>query len=270
VVGRQSGHFDPFLETSGLPVIRPKSCRNSVLSKGIVTSGSTPATFRLQHTRQHAHHLPDRLAQLEDPGLDAPGGHSHLPKLLCLCRDVLSIRALLPTAGGRCRSNCGQSGYPFRIDHDERYNQTTHLQYQIKTHGPWLGFNWRYDSGLVAGNAPCYGLASLDPNTPCGTTSTTLNGLPAIKMVNAFGIPLTADQEFQAGFQCNGVRATPTNALPDGALGQLRTRLWLSKCPGHGGVVLRRAFLRFRSDRGGLHLIWQFGDSCLQRKDPVC
>ena len=120
----------------------------------------------------------------------------------------------------------GQTGLPFRIDHDERYNQTTHLQYQIKTHGPWLGFNWRYDSGLVAGNAPCYGLTSLDPNTPCGATSTTLNGQPAIKMVNAFGIPLTADQEFQAGFECNGVRATPANALPDVCLAsQFNSRL---------------------------------------------
>ena len=25
----------------------------------------------------------------------------------------------------------GGSGYPFRIDHDERFNQTTHVQYQI-------------------------------------------------------------------------------------------------------------------------------------------
>lgn len=27
-------------------------------------------------------------------------------------------------------------------------------------------------------------------------------------------VPLTADQEFQAGFSCNGQRATPTNPLP--------------------------------------------------------
>ena len=38
----------------------------------------------------------------------------------------------------------------FRIDHDERFNQTTHLQYQIGKRGPWLGFNWRYDSGLAS------------------------------------------------------------------------------------------------------------------------
>ena len=112
----------------------------------------------------------------------------------------------------------GQTGLPFRIDHDEKFNQTTHLQYTLSRdgwwNGLWGGFNWRYDSGLVAGNAPCYGLSSLDPNTPCGLSSTTLGGQPAINMVNAFGVPLTADQEFEAGFMCNGQRATPTSALP--------------------------------------------------------
>ena len=31
---------------------------------------------------------------------------------------------------------------------------------------------------------------------------------------NLNGLPLTADQEFQAGLTCNGVAATPTNPLP--------------------------------------------------------
>ena len=44
--------------------------------------------------------------------------------------------------------------------------------------------------------------------------STTLNGLPAITMTDPAGIPLTADQEFQAGFTCNGMHATPTTPLP--------------------------------------------------------
>jgi len=111
----------------------------------------------------------------------------------------------------------GQTGLPFRIDHDEKFNQTTHVQYQtpFKT-GPWIGFNWRFDSGLVAGSAPCYG--TTDPNSPCLTSSTLLDGQPAIKMVNAFGIPLTADEEFQAGLACNGVRATPSLALPSACL----------------------------------------------------
>jgi hypothetical protein len=107
----------------------------------------------------------------------------------------------------------GQSGYPFRIDHDERYNETAHLQYQVPGRfSPWFSFNWRFDSGLVAGSAPCYGVTY--PNSPCLASSTTLGGQPAILMVNAVGVPFTADQEFQAGFACGSDRATPTNPLP--------------------------------------------------------
>jgi hypothetical protein len=102
--------------------------------------------------------------------------------------------------------------YPFRIDHDEALNSTTHLQYTLPTSahflpwlhtGPWLGFNWRYDSGLTAGAVPCYN--TTDPNSSCGGTSTTLNGQPAIDLSG-----LTPDQQFQAGLVCNGVAATPT------------------------------------------------------------
>ena len=103
----------------------------------------------------------------------------------------------------------------FRIDHDEKFNQTTHFQYQPWKTGPWLGFNWRYDSGLVAGATPCY-----NPLTAtCAGASTNLNGQPAISLINTIsGAPLTADQEFQAGFTCNGVRATITQALPSPCL----------------------------------------------------
>ena len=43
-------------------------------------------------------------------------------------------------------------GGVFRIDHDQAFNQTTHIQYQPYKSLPWIGFNWRYDSGLVASN----------------------------------------------------------------------------------------------------------------------
>ena len=103
----------------------------------------------------------------------------------------------------------------FRIDHDELFNQTTHMEYQPWKRGPWFGFNWRYDSGLVAGATPCY-----NPLTAtCAGASTTLNGQPAINLINTIsGLPLTADQEFQAGFTCNGVHATPTQLLPSPCL----------------------------------------------------
>ena len=91
----------------------------------------------------------------------------------------------------------------FRIDHDEFFNQTTHVQYQPFKRGPWVGFNWRYDSGLVAGPVPCAG--GNCANGPAGTDS----------IVDASII--TPDQQFQAGLSCNGVFATPTTPISPAA-----------------------------------------------------
>ena len=107
----------------------------------------------------------------------------------------------------------GGTGLPFRIDHDERFNQETHVQYTLSRtkalNGLWGGFNWRYDSGQVAGSAPCYNPLSNDPNSACLATTTLLNGQPAVNLSS-----LTADEEFQAGLTCNGQIATPGNPLP--------------------------------------------------------
>jgi len=87
----------------------------------------------------------------------------------------------------------------FRIDHDEVFNQTTHLQYQIGRRGPWIGFNWRYDSGLVAGAVPCAG----------GNCANGPNGTDSVVDV----APLTPDQQFEAGLYCGSVHATPTTPI---------------------------------------------------------
>ncbi|MGO9270586.1 MAG: carboxypeptidase regulatory-like domain-containing protein [Terriglobia bacterium] len=92
----------------------------------------------------------------------------------------------------------------FRIDHDEKFNQTTHIQYQPWKTGPWIGFNWRYDSGLVAGPVPCAG--GNCANGPNGTDS----------IVDVSGI--TPDQQFQAGLYCGSVYATPTTGISDSGL----------------------------------------------------
>ena len=92
----------------------------------------------------------------------------------------------------------------FRIDHDEHFNETTHVQYQPFKRGPWVGFNWRYDSGLVAGPVPCAG--GNCANGPSGTDS----------IVDASII--TPDQQFQAGLSCNGVFATPTTPISPGSI----------------------------------------------------
>jgi hypothetical protein len=90
----------------------------------------------------------------------------------------------------------GAAGGVFRIDHDELFNQTAHLQYQPWKRGPWVSFNWRYDSGLVAGPVPCAG--GNCPNGPNGSDT----------VVDVSG--LTPDQQFQAGLFCGSVYATPT------------------------------------------------------------
>ncbi|MDR3750642.1 MAG: TonB-dependent receptor [Terracidiphilus sp.] len=128
----------------------------------------------------------------------------------------------------------GQTGLPFRIDHDEKFNQTSHLQYTLPSgkmlKGLWGGFNWRYDSGQVAGATPCYNPLSNDPNSACDSTSTTLNGQPAVDLSS-----LTADEEFQAGLTCNGVKATPGNPLPSVCLAsQYGSTLLKIPAPGTG------------------------------------
>ncbi len=115
----------------------------------------------------------------------------------------------------------GQSGTPFRIDHDEVFNQTTHLQYQTPwKRGPWVGFNWRYDSGLVAGAVPCYGVSAYN-DCP---TSTTLNGQPAVDLSG-----LTADQEFQAGLFCGNVKSQSVYAA---AVALPGITVWIEPCAG--------------------------------------
>jgi hypothetical protein len=126
----------------------------------------------------------------------------------------------------------GNGGFPFRIDHDERFNETTHVQYQVPVkHGPWIGFNWRFDSGLTAGSVPCYNVT--DPNSLCnpinGGPSITINGQPGIDLSG-----LTPDQQFQAGLSCNGIKATPFVGIPNNQClaSQLTSKLVSIPAPG--------------------------------------
>jgi hypothetical protein len=100
----------------------------------------------------------------------------------------------------------------FRIDHDQAFQQTTHLQYQPKPNGPWLGFNWRYESGLVAGSVPFS--SNPDPSAPIDLTG------------------VTADQQAQLELTCNGVRATLTSPLSSCPGGSLTSPLVQIPAPG--------------------------------------
>ena len=160
--------------------------------------GNTPITFPIDW---HNSKIPGFALRV-----DVPNYH-HITAFVVM--SSVAARFFPPQVAG-AGATVGQPGLPFRIDHDERFNQTTHVQYQLPLHwSPWIGFNWRFDSGMVAGSAPCYNPLSNDPNTACAATSTTLNGQPAVDLGG-----LTADEEFEAGLTCGGLKATPTTPLP--------------------------------------------------------
>jgi hypothetical protein len=163
--------------------------------------GNTPITFPIDW---HNSKIPGYALHIDVPQFHGLSAYSVMSSV--------AARFFPPQVGG-AGATVGATGLPFRIDHDERFNQTTHFQYTLAhgkyAKGLWGGFNWRYDSGQVAGSAPCYNPISNDPNSACGDTSTTLNGAPAVDLSG-----LTADQQFQAGLMCNGMRATPGNRLP--------------------------------------------------------
>jgi hypothetical protein len=104
----------------------------------------------------------------------------------------------------------------FRIDHDEKFNQTTHLQYQFGKRGPWLGFNWRYDSGLVAGSITCAG--GNCNNGPLGNDTVVDTSV------------LSPDQQFEAGLFCGSARPiAPGPGNPTGT--PISSTLGTNLCP---------------------------------------
>jgi hypothetical protein len=160
--------------------------------------GSTPITFPIEWHNSKIPGFAGRVSVPNFHGLTAMFVFSSV-----------SARFFPPQIGG-LGVTVGQSGTPFRIDHDERFNQTTHLQYQMGKRGPWLGFNWRYDSGLVAGAVPF----ATDTTTPVDLTG------------------LTADQQIQAGLFCGSVFPTLSTPLTSCAPSQFGSTRVTIPAPG--------------------------------------
>jgi carboxypeptidase family protein/TonB-dependent receptor-like protein len=145
---------------------------------------STPLTFPVQWTKSKIDGVAARVSVPNYRGLT-------LVTVLGTSRD----RFYPPGVGGLIFNTPPPPGV-FRIDHDQSFQQSTHVQYQWKGRGPWIGFNWRYDSGLVAGAVPC---ASCGGNGPLGDNTSLVDTSV-----------LTPDQQFEAGLFCGSVAATPT------------------------------------------------------------
>lgn len=89
----------------------------------------------------------------------------------------------------------------FRIDHDQVFQQTTNLLYQVPGKlGAWGAFVWRYDSGLVSGSVPDFDTA----------------------------MSLTAAQQAAIGLYCGGTFATrdaPITSCDSTSFGATRLKI---------------------------------------------
>jgi Carboxypeptidase regulatory-like domain/TonB-dependent Receptor Plug Domain len=187
--------------------------------------GNTPITFPVEW---HNSKIPGFTARVNLTNLHGLTAY--------VVMSSVAARFFTPQIGGAGENPAGPSGV-FRIDHDEKFNQNTHIQYQPWARGPWLGFNWRYDSGLVAGSAPCFGVGAGN-NCPQSVTDA---GQPAVLLENPFGNPLSADQEFEAGFSCGASHpAPPSAANPMGTFitSSLPTVGGVTACPATGPGAL--------------------------------
>ncbi len=135
--------------------------------------GNTPITFPIDW---HNSKIPGFLVRASVPNFH---GFTAL-----MVMSSVAARYFPPQVGG-LGVTVGQGGSVFRIDHDEKFNQTTHLQYQPWKRGLWMGFNWRYYSGLVAGAVPDFATA----------------------------LTFDADQQAAIGLFCGSNFATPANLI---------------------------------------------------------
>lgn len=140
---------------------------------------NTPLTFPIQWRKSKIDGFGIRVNMPQYHGLSAYSVLGHTRS-----------RFFGPELGG-ILFNAPVSNTVFRIDHDQAFQQTTHLQYQYKPTYPWFMFSWRYDSGEVAGHAPF----ATDATTPVDLTG------------------LTGDQQAQAGLFCGNTFATLNTPL---------------------------------------------------------
>jgi len=162
--------------------------------------GNTPVTFPIEWQRSK---IPGYAVRANVPNF-------HGVTALVVMSGV-AARFFLPQVAGIPIIPAGNS--VFRIDHDERFNLTGHVQYQPRKDWPWIGFNWRYDSGNVSGAVPCFAAtATCAPTTLPAVAGS--HGDEVLFNNNITGLPLTADQEFQAGLTCDGKLAAPNPLGP--------------------------------------------------------
>lgn len=152
---------------------------------------NTPITFPISWSKSKIDGVSARINLTNYHGLTAffVAGHTR-------------ARFFPPESGGLF-FNSDLPGGVFRIDHDQKFQQTTQVQYQFnqwKQLAPYVGFTWRYDNGLVSGAVPDFATA----------------------------LTFTPDQQAQIGLFCGNTFATPTQGIAacnDSNRGALRVRI---------------------------------------------
>lgn len=128
---------------------------------------NTPIVFPISWNHSHVYGLTGRVNLVEHAGFSA------------FFVMATSNAIFSPPGTGGILLN--QPPADFRIDHDQKFNATTNLQYVFsKRLGAWATLSWRYDSGLVAGAVASLGDA----------------------------LALTGDQQAAIGLFCGGQFAT--------------------------------------------------------------
>ncbi|MEP6848293.1 MAG: TonB-dependent receptor, partial [Acidobacteriota bacterium] len=114
---------------------------------------NTPITFPISWDQSRIHGISFRANLANYKGLSAffTAGHN--------------VAKFFPPETGGLFFNSDLPGGPFLIDHDQKFQQTTQVQYsfdQFKSFHkfqPFMAFTWRYDSGLVSGEVTDFATA---------------------------------------------------------------------------------------------------------------
>ncbi|HEY2846442.1 MAG TPA: TonB-dependent receptor [Pyrinomonadaceae bacterium] len=155
---------------------------------------NTPITFPISWARSRIHGVSARVNLTNWKGLSAffTAGHT--------------VAKFFPPETGGLFFNSDIPAGSFLIDHDQKFQSTTQVQYafdrfkSFKKFEPVATFTWRYDSGLVAGSVPDYATA----------------------------LGLSGDEQQQIGLFCGNVFATlamPITTCSSDIRGALRLRI---------------------------------------------
>jgi hypothetical protein len=152
--------------------------------------GNTPVTYPIEWLKSKI------------PGFAVHGTLTNIHGLTAyIVLASVAARFFNPQIAGLGATVGGAPGAVFRIDHDEKFEQTTHVQYDLPLKKkPWIGFNWRYDSGMVVSGVPDVAAAEMLTPFEQVTIGFACNGVPA-----TLQHPITT---------CNGVGTSTLITLP--------------------------------------------------------